>query len=191
MDSRYDSIDSSYSTAISSDETYLSLLTYKLFKDPTLVKTADFAWTSGLWRFMTPVSHEVPNQRFTEVLSPSTNQFYVYYEYQYLSASPSDWLLGDFTPKSSFNTWTGPKYAGFRGVVKSYFPTECIPAATSLAATAISQYTAFKTKLSIADSADFVDNCSDVAGTAEIIADENFRGPFYFSYSAQTVDTEN
>lgn len=170
---------------------YLPLLTYKLFKDPTLVKTADFAWASGLWRFMTPVSHEVSDQKFTEVLSPSAqaNLGYVYYESQYLTASPSDWLLGDFTPKTGFTTWTGDKYSGFRGVVKSYWPVDCLPTATSGAATAIAQYTAFKTSLNIAADPNTVDTCAD-AINKEIAENEYFRGPFYFSYSAQTVDSE-
>lgn len=184
QDNHYDSIDSSYSTGISVDQRYLPLLTYNLFKDPSLVKGADFAWASGLWRFMTPVSHELQNQIFTEVLSPSSAAAYVNYESQYLTPSSSDWLLGDFTPKAiTFNTWTNPKYAGFRGVLKSYWPTDCVPIATSLAATAISKYAAFKTKLSISDLSNSVDDCTD-STSAELVEDENFRGPFYFSTSA-------
>lgn len=52
---KYDTIDMSYETGISKDGSWLPVLQYKLFTHPELAATADFAWATGLWRFLMPV----------------------------------------------------------------------------------------------------------------------------------------
>lgn len=121
------------------------------------------------------------------------------YEGVYWSPAPNSWLLGQFKPSTILPSapataptpWTGAIYGGFRGVLKSYFPTECVPNPTDSKVTqAIAAYTTFKTKLAFTtDAASNVDDCTNTL-SADFGEDKNFQGPFYFGWSVQTVTPE-
>ena len=193
---RYDSVDLSYATGISKDDTWVPLVNYRIFFKPQLASTAEFAWATGLWRFLTPVSHSY-QEMFTERQQPSTIQKYVYFESTYWSPAPSSWLLGHFKPREGqvpvATPWTGNVNSGFRGVLKSYFPTECLPTSTDTKVTGpIASYNTFKT-ITIVFSGDNGANVDDCTGTISgpFLKDLNFQGPFYFSASSESVNAEN
>jgi hypothetical protein len=80
---------------MSADDSWVPITNYRLFFKPELAATDEFAWATGLWRFMTPVSHQIV-EKFTETSQPSDIQKYVDYEVTYWSPSPNSWLLGQF-----------------------------------------------------------------------------------------------
>ena len=125
---------------------------YVLFESPEKVSTGIYAWASGLWRFLTPVAYELnpyaglpdnhdavhqpgvayegfaPSTFFMEVNSPKDSQFYVHWESMFHSPAPKSWLIGDFQAtqgNSLITPWTSGAAGGLRGVLKSYFGSDC------------------------------------------------------------------
>jgi len=160
-------------------------VTNAMMDNPVLTNVE--SWAAGLWRFLTPVTHDTLVQ-FQEKSSPSTDRFTYQMEDSYLTPSASEWLLGRVTSNAGYITTfsdAATSTTGMRGVLKSYFGTGCKTTGQSTEVTSATG--AFTTWLTlVGGTARGINSCSN---TTEAVFAQNvdFDGPFYFSPNMPSI----
>jgi len=162
-----------------------------IFADTEKVATDGvLAWASGLWRFLTPVTYD-KTVSFTELNSPSTTPQTYTVEDSYMSPSANSWLLGQNKSNAGYMktfTETTIVTTGFRGVLKTYYPTACKTSTTDSAVTgAASNFSTYLTQLG--GTAVGTSTCTNTSAEA-FQENEDFKGPFYFSQAVEAISED-